>query len=42
MVRKKVEAGSEFKMLKATKVQNSKSNISIDKFYDLSFQQRCI
>ena len=32
----------EFKMLKTTKVQSSESNISIDKFYDLSFQQRCI
>ena len=31
----------EFKMLKTTKVQSSESNISIDKFYDLSFQQRC-
>ena len=35
-------AGLEFKMLKTTKVQSSESNISIDKFYDLSYQQRCI
>ena len=34
--------GLEFKILKTTKVQSSESNISIDKFYDLSFQQRCI
>ena len=30
-------AGLEFKMLKTTEVQSSESNISIDKFYDLSF-----
>ena len=35
-------AGLEFKILKTTKVQSSESNISIDKFYNLSFQQRCI
>ena len=35
-------AGLEFKMLKTTKVQSSESNISIDKFYVLSFQQRFI
>ena len=35
-------AGLEFKMLKTTKVQSSENNISIDKFYDFSFQQWCI
>ena len=39
---KNLGAGLEFKMLKTTKVQSSGSNIAIDKFYDLSFQQRCI
>ena len=35
-------AGLDFKMLKTTKVQSSESNISIDKFFHLSFQQRFI
>ena len=35
-------AGLEFKMLKTTKFQSFERNISIDKFYDLSFQQQCI
>ena len=38
----KYGAGLEIKMLKTTKVQSSESNISIDKFYDLSLQQRCV